>query len=194
MDGRGTKGGTAGDGARGAEVLAAIRSRRVVRDFGETRISREEMVRILEAARWAPSGGNKRLHRFIAVLDPVTIRLVRAVSPGMSGRPTGLVVICIDWDRVAQVGYSARRMTPYIDVGTSAENMLLAAHAMGLGAGPVTSFSKEAVSVLLRLPPSLTPEMIVTLGHPASRQTLVMRPERPTRLDDLVYWESVPAR
>jgi nitroreductase len=148
------------------------------------------MLEILRAARWAPAGGNKRLHRFIAVLDATMIRLIRSVSPGMAAHPTGLVVICIDWEKVRHVGYRPERSTVYVDVGTSAQNMLLAAHALGLGAGPVTSFCKEAVALLLRLPEWLSPEMIIVLGYPAPREpSHQSKPRTPTKLKDLVVWE-----
>jgi nitroreductase len=52
-------------------------------------------------------------------------------------------------------------------VGTAVQTMLLAAHAIGLGAGPVMSFSKAAVGVILQLPDHLSPEALVCLGHPA---------------------------
>jgi len=81
----------------------------------------------------------------------------------------------------------------YVDIGTATENMLLAAEAVGLRGGPVTSFSKEAVSVLLRLPSSMTPELIVILGSPAPRKPEHhSRPRTPTRLEDLVTWEQFP--
>ena len=83
------------------EVLRAIRTRRVVRRMTAEPIDREQLVTVLNAARWAPSGGNRRLHRFVAVQRPVTLRLLRMVSPGMLQRPTAAVVICIDWQRVA---------------------------------------------------------------------------------------------
>ena len=56
----------------------------------------------------------------------------------------------------------------YIDVGTAAQTMHLAAHALGLGAGVVTSFSQAAVIRVLNIPGHLTPEMFVCLGYPAA--------------------------
>jgi len=171
-------------------VLHAIRSRRVVRHFTAEPVTRDDVQQLLEAARWAPAGGNRRVHRYVAILDPLTIHLVRAVSPGISGRPTGLIVVCIDWERVSQLGGNRRQPSLYIDIGTATENMLLAAHALGLGAGPVTSFGTGAVSAVLGLPEWLAPHLIVCLGHAAERQSFHQsRPPKPTRLADLVYWE-----
>jgi len=161
-----------------------------VRYWSDRPIADPELRQVLLAARWAPTAGNRRLHRFVAVRDPTTIRLIRAFSPGISGYPSALIVICIDGTRVARFGNPKHQRTLYIDVGTAAENMLLAAHAIGLGGGPMTSFSQEAVRVILELPPSMSPELIVCLGYPAAhRPAERVLPDRPLRLQDLVIME-----
>jgi len=48
----------------------------------------------------------------------------------------------------------------------AAENMLLAAHALGLGACPVKSFSAAAVKEILELPDGIEPELILMIGYP----------------------------
>ena len=66
--------------------------------------------------------------------------------------------------------------------------MMLAAHALGVGAGPVSSFSRAAVGVALQLPPGWSPELIVCLGHPAPTQPPAMMPHRSLRWQDLTRW------
>ena len=70
--------------------------------------------------------------------------------------------------------------------------MLLAAHALGLGAGPVTSFSRAAVATVLALPAGWTPELIVCLGHPAERQPAPMRAGARVTWRDLTRWVGQP--
>ena len=149
------------------EVLRAIRTRRVVRRMTEEPIEREQLITILEAAGRAPSGGNRRLHRGVAVQRPLTRRLLRMMSPGMLPHAAAVVVICIDWQRVAAYGVPRQNKVVYVDLGTALQTMLLAAHTLGLGAGPVMSFSKVAVRVMLNLPSHLSPEVLVCFGHPA---------------------------
>jgi nitroreductase len=97
--------------------------------------------------------------------------LVKRVAPGILGNPTVLIVICTDLQRCREVGArpDADR-TRYIDVGTAAMNMLLVAQDLGLGACPVTSFSQRAVAMLLDLPATLIPELMVLLGYPVPPQ------------------------
>lgn len=175
-----------------ALVFETMRTRRVVRSWREQPVSRADLLRVVRAARWAPAAGNRRLQRYVIIQDLALIRLVRAVSPGITGIPSAIIVICLDRERVARLG---SRFEPllYLDVGTAGQNMLLAAHALSLGGGPVTSFSAEAVRVLLRLPPSLAPAMLIPLGFPAPEPVRKVLPDAPVRLSELVIWERFPA-
>jgi nitroreductase len=72
-------------------------------------------------------------------------------------------------DRALAAGYGFPPDAPglSVDVGTAMATLLLAAHAIGVGAGPVTSISRAAVAVVLQLPEDWIPGPIVCLGHPA---------------------------
>jgi nitroreductase len=172
-------------------VLAAIRSRRVVRAMTEEPVGRDTVEAVLDASRWAPTAGNRHLQRFVATVDPGTLRVLRMVSPGMIQRPTAAVTICVD--RASAEAYGFRPDAPglSVDVGTAAATMLLAAHALGVGAGPVSSFSRAAVGVVLALPAGWVPELIVCLGHPEAVQPPALNPRRALGWQDLTTW--VPA-
>jgi albonoursin synthase len=181
---------------RAEHVLEVIRGRRVVRAFTEQAVSTEDLWKILEAARWALSGGNRRINKFLVVQDPRRIRLVRTVAPGMLGRPTALIVILTDLRKAAEEQVQVdKHTTRWIDVGTAAMNMSLAAHALGLGSCPATSFSRSGVAVMLDLPPTLVPEFILQLGHPAQPLPQPRRGGATRRtVEALTYWERVGDR
>jgi len=121
------------------DPLALIRTRRVVRALTDEPVERAQLERILEAASHAPSAGNRRLQRFVAVEDAATLRVLRMVAPGMLQRPTAAIVIFVDVAAAVEYGFAPGSRGLYIDVGTAAQTMLLAAHALGLGSGPVTT-------------------------------------------------------
>src|SRR5262249_57997947 len=75
------------EGAVTNAVLEAIRTRRVVRALTDAPIDRAQVEEVLKAARWAPSGGNRRLHRFVAVPGPGTPRARRVGCPRVCPRP-----------------------------------------------------------------------------------------------------------
>jgi nitroreductase len=114
-------------------VLATIRTRRVVRDLGPEPVPENSLIAVLDAARWAPSAGNRRPHRFVAVRDPAIVRALRAVIPGMLQRPTAVVAICVDLEVVDAHGLPRTSPTLWVDVGAIMQTVLLAAHALGLG-------------------------------------------------------------
>ncbi|OLT12830.1 hypothetical protein BJF78_23515 [Pseudonocardia sp. CNS-139] len=101
---------------RGAAVLAAIRSRRVVRAMTAEPVARADLEAVLDAARWAPTAGNRHLQRFVATDDPATLRVLRMVSPGMVQRPAAVVAICTDRPRAAAYGFPPDAPGLHVDV------------------------------------------------------------------------------
>ncbi len=170
-------------------TLEVIKSRRVIRNMTDQPVEREKLEKILEAGRWAPVGGNQRVHRFVAVQDPALLRLLHLVSPGMSQKPQAIILICIDWDAVEAENFAETEMTPYVDIGSQMQTMMLAAHSMDIGSGPVTSFAREAVRVILNIPPNLEPYLMVTFGYAALKKQ--MRMQASLRGKKKVTWQSL---
>ncbi|HSV93610.1 MAG TPA: nitroreductase family protein, partial [Desulfobacterales bacterium] len=175
-------------------VLETIRCRRVTRAFHDRPVDNASLLRVLEAGRWATSGGNRRIHRFLVVRDPGTLARLRAVTPGMFSTPPVVIVICTDATLAAEgLVQLEHDRTTWIDVGTAAMNMMIAAHALELGACPATSFSHVAAGVVLDLPPTAEAELFLLLGHPlaaARPARAAMGGRRDTTLPaGLVSWE-----
>jgi nitroreductase len=180
------------------DTLDAIRTRRVAKAYGDRPVDPEALWTILEAARWAPTGSNLRVHRFVAVTDAEVLRAIHMFSPGMvAGVPAAAIMICIDWNLARYDAPIPSHREVYWDVGSAAQNMLLAAHALGLAAGPMTADSPSALRVFLNLPANLDPQLIVGVGHPVDPPPPADRsPSRPTtRVEDLVLFAPLdPAR
>jgi nitroreductase len=173
-------------------VFEAMRTRRAVRAFTDEPVSVADMRRIIEAARWASSAGNRRLHRFYVTRDPEKIDLISAIGPGFYGTPTALIVICTDLEKAASFGVRQERdVSTWIDVGTAAMNMQLMAHALGLGSTPVTSISRSGLRVALDLPDHLRADLVLQLGHPAPEQRPRARRGQRIRVEDITDWEVV---
>jgi nitroreductase len=173
------------------DLLALMKSRRVCRTFTDEPVSDDDLARMTEAARWASSAGNRHLHKFLIVRDPETIRRVRAVAPGMLTAPPAMIVILTDVEAVRRESVQLERdPSDLMDVGTAAMNMMLMAHALGLGSCPVTSFSRSGAAVMLELPPHLIPEWITIVGHPAPRERGLPRgTTKRVSAYDLTYWD-----
>ncbi len=180
------------------ELSEAVRGRRSVRRYTGQPVSRALMTGLLEAAAWAPSAHNRQPWRFAVSDDSATIeRLARAMGARLrhdleadgvpeaqiaadTGRSytriTGaaaVVVLCLtmaDMDTYPDARRSDLERTMAVQSAALAgQNLLLTAHAAGLGAcwmcGPL--FSPEAVREALGLPDDWEPQALVTLGWPA---------------------------
>jgi nitroreductase len=151
-------------------VNEAIRSRRVVRNMSEKPLPPGEIELIQRSAHFAPNAGNRRIQKLVVVDDPGMLRLLRLISPGMLPAPRAAIVICIDLDRAERFGMTERTPGLYIDVGTLASTIMLAAYGRGIGSCPVTSFSRTAAARLLGLPDRVLPWMMVCFGYPEADQ------------------------
>ena len=150
---------------------------------------------IVEAAHWTPTGGNNRVHHLVCITDKCLIKKVQLFFPGMvAGLSPALVFVCIDWERA---GYNCLVRTyneVFYDIGGYTQNMLLAAHALGLAAGPMSSFSPKAARVLLNLSDTLDPRMCVGIDFPAEPPANMPRwPKKKFTVEDLVQWGPYPA-
>jgi nitroreductase len=173
------------------DLLGMMRRRRVTRQFTGNPVPDDVLQKIVEAGRWATSGGMRYPHRFLVVRDPIKIGLVRTASPGMLVEPPAMIVIMIETEQAEEDSMRVEPWTVHwVDVGTAAMSMTTMAQALGLGSCPVTSFSKSGVATMLDLPPNLSPEFILILGYPAEvkRQKNPNAP-KPVTTRDLTYWE-----
>jgi len=150
------------------DVLDAIKARRSVRRFQEEGIAPADIECLLEAAVWAPSGGNAQSWRFVVVQDVERIRRLRMVSPGMPGPPPCAIAVCQDMDSAERRGARlGREKLTLFDSAMATQNLLLAAHAIGLGACAVASFHAGGVKDVLKLPAGIEPILLVAVGRPS---------------------------
>jgi nitroreductase len=163
-------------------VLEIIKSRRSIRSFMETPIPPDVLSSLLEAARWAPSGGNNQPWAFVVVQEPANIRKVKMFSPGLGGDPVALFIVCSD--------QSVEASTAIMDVSMATQNVMLAAEEVGLGSCCVRSLNQKALQLLLSLPSHMVPELTISLGYPAETPRVPSR--RP--IEEIVHWEEYEGR
>ncbi len=149
------------------DVFEAIKGRRSVRRYRSEPIPNELVEKMLDAARWAPSGGNIQPWKFIVVNDKNLLEITRKVSPGYLGDAPLAILVCSDKEKEYRVGGAlGRDYLSVSDCSMAVENILLAAYALGLGTCVVKSFSRIAVKELLEIPEGIEPELLVIMGYP----------------------------
>lgn len=156
------------------DVLEAIRTRRSVRDFTSQPVSDKEIKKLLEAARQAPSAGNIQPWEFIVVRDPdVKHDLCKAaLDQKFIQQAPVVIVVCANPAKSAQ-GYGSRGINLYClqDTAAATQNILLAAHSLGLSACWVGAFKEEIARKVLKIPEPVRPVAIIPVGHAGRNPT-----------------------
>ncbi len=149
------------------DLFEGIYTRRSIRQFTDKAVSREQLREIVKAGTWAPSGLNNQPWRFVIVTGA-------AVRNDLAKQTKYHFII----ERApACIAVFVDRSVMYNDVkdhqamGACLQNMLLAAHALGLGAVWLGEILKnaDAVRTLLGLDANMELMAVVALGHPASK-------------------------
>ncbi len=147
------------------EVFQAIKERRSIRKFKGDPVPDSLIKKIIEAGMLAPSAGNLQRRKFYVLSGEAKKDFkVPTVGRFQLGDEFVLIVVCADTRPVEKYGKLAD-MYVKMECAASVQNMMLAAHACGLGTCWVGSFDVEGARRLLKLPEHLTPVTIIPLGY-----------------------------
>jgi nitroreductase len=157
------------------ETLEALLTRRSIREYSLQAVPDELVQKLLEAAMQAPSAGNQQPWHFIIVTERQQLDALAEVLPFgkmLHTAPLGIVV-CADMELEKYRGFWMQ------DCSNATMNILLAAHAQGLGAVWVAIYPVEervaGAKQILELPEQVVPLCVVPVGYPATK------PEAPAR-------------
>jgi nitroreductase len=166
------------------ETWDAIRSRRNVRSYDQGAIAPQDMDRILEAARRAPSAGNQQAWDFVVCTDPEQLARLARVGPAAGHVAGSAASIAL----VAPISDDARsRDLVQFDLGQAAMSVMLAAADLGIGSAHAGAHDQELARRLLGFPEDRFCAVLITLGVPADRPlTPVERPDR-RPFDEVVH-------
>ncbi len=144
-------------------VLENIMTRVSVRQFTEQKPSEEQIQMLLKAAMAAPTGRNLQPWKFIVVDDKELLKSIGEQLP-YSNVANGAQVCIVPCGDV-----TVSQDMWVEDVSAATENILLAAHAMGLGAvwTAVHPFRTDVLRPILNIPENLIPLCVIPVGYPA---------------------------
>ena len=171
------------------DVFEAIKNRRSVRDYdADKQVPQELIEKIVEAARWAPSAGNRQPVEIVVVTDKEKRERMASVSgyaPYLKDSPVALVV-CVNQKKYTKGYENAREFYTPMDASAAIQNMMLAAHALGLGSCWDSVFDKKVVRELVDIPEDVEPFAIIALGYPSRAP----QPPRRRPIEEYLRWET----
>ena len=156
-------------------IFNVIKERRSVRTYDDRKVSKEMMERLMEAGQWAPSPSNVQSWRFVAVQEDGQLATLKTLSPGFPKQATAAIAICSDQRDVTSFSGESKTILLAEEAAMAGQNMLLAAHALGLGTCAVASFSEGGIKELWELPDHIRPILIVALGFPKKQPVAPQR-------------------
>jgi nitroreductase len=149
------------------DTMEAIATRRSVREFTDEPVTEEELDRLIEAARWAPSGLNNQPWRFMKVLDRSLITEISNLTKyrGVVAGAAALVAVFLNREDMYD------RTKDLLATGAAIENLLLSAHSMGLGGWLGGILARRAdVESALEVSDDLELVALVAVGRPSPRE------------------------
>ena len=159
-------------------VFDAIKNRRSVRKYKDVPVPDEKLARVLEAARIAPSAGNRQEWKFIVVRDKATReRLVDACrGQAFVGQAGSVIVACAT---------DPSRKWHMVDVAIAVDHMTLAAHEAGLATCWIGAYEEDKVKEILGIPSGIKVVVLLPVGVPDTDG--VARPRK--ALEEIIAWE-----
>ncbi len=147
-------------------MMNVIFERRSVRTYLEKPVEQEKIEKLLRAAMQAPSAGNQQASEFLVVQDASALEQLAGMSPysGLLAKAPLAVILLGNTERMKFSGNWEQ------DLGAAAENLLLEAAELGLGAVWLGVHPlEERIDALRRqfsLPENLRPFAVIAVGYP----------------------------
>jgi nitroreductase len=160
------------------DLFTVLKKRRACRSFAAKEIPNEILEKLVYAAHRAPTGGNIPYRFIVVVKDAVQLKMLKAAAPGYFGQSTAAIVVCTDLRVDNGITKVDSEQCSLYDAGAAAENIVLAAYALGLGASFIKSYSETALRTILRLPKGCRTELIISLGYPAPDEPAPIKKRR----------------
>jgi nitroreductase len=151
------------------DALQAILSRHSIRKYTAQAPSAETVYTLLDCAMSAPSANNTQPWRFVVITEPARAASLAAVLPYGQMLKQAPLAIAVCAEIAADERYWVQNCS------AAAENILIAAHSLGLGGVWLGVYPREerlaGVVQTLSLPEGVLPLCVLALGFPAEERT-----------------------
>ena len=162
------------------DILEIIKSRRSIRNYKNEKIKDEEILKIVEAGRWAPSASNNQPWRFIIVQNVELIKKIgdacKILTINSFVEKAPLIII---------IYTEKKHRWVELDCGICAENMMLEAHSIGIGSCFVGAFKENKIKEIINLPEDFNVVGLITFGYKENEKEPTLRLD----LKDIVKYD-----
>ena len=160
------------------DFFEVVKKRRSIRSYTGEKIPRSDLIKIIDAGRYAPSGFNRQGWYFIAITEKSMVESIAELTSSWVANTGAMIAVVMDPE------------LPFLvhDASAATENILLAATALGYGScwieGTTRRVDRELKHLLL-IPDLMQLQTIITLGVPTNWPQGEKKP-----LDEVLRWET----
>jgi len=164
-------------------VIEAILKRRSIRKYSGEPVDKSEIKDLLIAGMYAPSARNEQPWHFLVIDERSILNKIMEIHPyaSMLSGATHAILVCGDENLELSKGYWS------VDCAAATQNILLAAHSLGLGAVWLGVYPREerqeGIRQLFSLPANIHPFSLISLGRSGEQKTV---PDRVK--EDRIRW------
>ena len=165
-------------------IYEKIASRRTIRKYAPKNVSKEILLKCVDAARLSPSGANRQPLKYIIINDGALVKEAFSTlswagylpdyQPNGEEMPQAYVIILLDKNIRSNQGH---------DAGIAAMSISMVAYDEGLGSCILGAVDREKLRDILKVPKGLDIVLVVALGYPAENPVVDK-----VRDGDMRYW------
>jgi len=167
------------------ELKEVIKNRKSIREYEDTPIKEDKLLRVLEAARLAPSGANRQAWKFVVVRDIQRRQKLAQAAEGqtfVAQAPVVIAAVATLPEPMMICGVPAYA----VDLAIAVDHITLAAVDEGLGTCWIGAFSQDAPRKILHIPSKYQIVALLPLGFPKEPG----RPKTRKALKEIVCYET----
>lgn len=168
------------------DFLELAKERYSVRKMSSQKVKQEDLNKILEAARLAPTAKNMQRQRLLVVNTEDGIEKMKQCTQCDFGASTIVVISYEKDDEINESEFS--RKYGLIDTGIVATHMCLEATQLGLGTTMVGLFDRELTKRMFNIPSKYQPELLLPIGH-IDRKPSILHDRRKS-IEELVRYQN----
>jgi nitroreductase len=165
------------------EIFDTIKKRRSIRKYKENSVEKERLLRVLEAARLAPSAMNRQPYAFVVITEKEKIEQLSSACNQEWNAPI-MIVVC-SFPKEAWIRDDGEQYWK-ADAAIAINNMSLQAVTEDLGTCWIAAFKEQKIKDILKIDPKTRIFALTPLGYPAEKKGPVTA--RKT-IDELVHYE-----
>ena len=167
------------------ELMEVIAKRESVRSYEDRPVPEDKLLKVLEAARLAPSASNRQRCKFIVVRDEKR-RQALSLATGGQAHVAGAPVVIAAVSTMPEYVMRCEVPAYAVDLAIAVDHMTLVAADEGLGTCWIGAFSQEEARTVLGVPDNYKVVILLPLGYPRQeRREKIRKP-----LDEIVCYET----